>query len=53
MTAIGLASDIIRREAPKYATNGQSIPDEMTLSGLDYFVGSAILAEADKFEYLP
>lgn len=57
MSAQSIASDIIRREAPKYAVLSDSklspSPPEMTLSGLAYFVCSAITTEADKLDYLP
>lgn len=52
MVAQGIACDIIRREAPKYVVPNQNTPDEMSLSGLSYFVTSAIVSEADKFSYL-
>jgi hypothetical protein len=56
MTAQGIASDVIRREAPKYAVRAESMsepPSEMALSGLAYFVTSAITTEADNLDYLP
>lgn len=53
MTAQQIASEVIRRESPKYAQPGQQLPPEMTLGGLGFFVVSAIVAEADKLEYLP
>jgi hypothetical protein len=53
MTAQGIASDVIRREAPKYVLPNQKTPAEMTLSGLAFFVTDAITAEADKVNYLP
>ncbi len=53
MSAESIASDVINRESPKYAQPDQCTPPGMTLSGLNYFVGSAILAEADKLDYLP
>lgn len=56
MTAQSIASDVIYREAPKYAVLDEGPPHpprEMTLSGLGYFVCSAITTEADKLDYLP
>jgi len=56
MTAQGIASDVIRREATKYAVRDDPPdhgPDEMALSGLSYFVTATITSEADKLDYLP
>ncbi len=53
MTAQGIASSVIQREAPKYAAREQRIPAHMTLSGLAFFVTSAITSEADKLDYAP
>jgi len=53
MTALNIASNVINREGYKYAVPEQKTPPEMTLSGLSYFVTSAICTEADKLEYLP
>jgi hypothetical protein len=56
MTAQNIASEVIRREAPKYSVRSDPPnhgPDEMALSGLSYYVCSAITSEADKLDYLP
>ncbi len=54
MTAQGIASDVIRRESPKYATGKpeEGVNGQNTLSGLAYFVCAAITSEADKLKYL-
>jgi hypothetical protein len=49
-------SPIFREEAPKYLIIGnlnEGPPREMALDGLAYKVTSAIVAMADKLEYLP
>ncbi len=51
MTAQGIATDVIQREAIKYAVIREPIPGppkEMALSGLTFFVTAAITSEADK-----
>jgi Zn-dependent M16 (insulinase) family peptidase len=56
MTAQMVASEVIQKEATKYAVIGDPIPGppaEMSLSGLQYKVTSAIVAMADKLEYIP
>lgn len=47
MEAQRISSDVLRREASKYAVPDQKVPDEMTLSGLDFFVSGAICSKAD------
>jgi hypothetical protein len=53
MQAQSIASAVIGIESPKYAKPGQQVPASLTLSGLQYKVVSAIVATADKLEYLP
>lgn len=53
MTAQCIASDVINRESPKYARPEDRPPAQFALSGLNFYVCSAITAEADKLEYSP
>lgn len=55
MTAQMVASEVIQKEATEYSVIGDPIPGlpaEMSLSGLQYKVTSAIVTMADKLEYL-
>jgi len=56
MFAQMVASDVIRREAPKYSVIGDPVsglPREMALDGLAFHVTNAITSQADRLEYLP
>lgn len=52
MEAQYIASEVINAESPKYAQPNQQVPAELTLSGLNFKVTSAITAKADALAYL-